>query len=67
MLGMTPKEYTDNLMFEFRQVSPSSVYTGIDTEEAKQCMLIMVKEIMKVEQAVKMNFWKAVLKEIESR
>lgn len=61
----TPKEYVDKMMFEFRSVHPSSPYTGIDSEEAKQCMTIMVKEIMKVEQAVKMNFWETVLKEIE--
>lgn len=38
---------------------------GIDYYTAKQCALIAVDEIMKVEQAVKMNFWKAVKKEIE--
>jgi hypothetical protein len=53
----TPKEKAEELL--------SKYYLQVDTlDKQKQCALIVVDEIMKVEQAVKMNFWKAVKQEI---
>ena len=43
---MTPKEKAKELVGKFRQVPPSSPYTGIDNIEAKQCALIAVDEII---------------------
>lgn len=35
------------LFMKFRQIPPSSPYTGIDDEEARQCALILVEELIK--------------------
>jgi hypothetical protein len=43
---MTPKEKADELFLKFRQIPPSSPYTGVDDGEAKQCALIAVDEIL---------------------
>ena len=44
---MTPKEKAKELFLKFRQIPPSSPYTGVDDGEAKQCALIAVDEIIK--------------------
>jgi len=44
---MTPKEKAKELFLKFRQIPPSSPYTGVDDGEAKQCALIAVDEILK--------------------
>ena len=43
---MTPKEKALNLFLKFRQIPPSSPYTGVDDGEAKQCALVAVDEML---------------------
>lgn len=43
---MTPKEKAKELVLKFRQLPPSSPYTGVGDGEAKQCALIAVDEII---------------------
>jgi hypothetical protein len=43
---LPPKEKAAELISKFRQIPPSSPYTGIGDEEAKQCALLTVDEIM---------------------
>jgi len=43
---MTPKEKAEQLVLKFRQIPPSSPYTGIGDEEAKQYALITVNETL---------------------
>ena len=43
---MTPKGKAKELFLKFRQIPPSSPYTGVDDGEAKQCALIAVDEML---------------------
>lgn len=43
---MNPKDKAEELFLKFRQIPPSSPYTGIGDGEAKQCALLMVDEII---------------------
>lgn len=43
---MIAKEKAKELFLKFRQIPPSSPYTGVDDGEAKQCALITVNEIL---------------------
>ena len=65
---MTPKEQAEALVDAFMNIKSMKLsdYSVIYHPTAKQCARIAVAEIMKVEQAVKMNFWKAVKQEIEN-
>jgi hypothetical protein len=66
MITQTPKEKAEELVEMFMNIKQQKLsdYSIIYYPSAKQCALIAVAEIMKVEQAVKMNFWKAVKEEI---
>jgi hypothetical protein len=66
MITQTPKEKAEELVEMFMNIKQQKLsdYSIIYYPTAKQCALIAVEEIMKVEQAVKMNFWKAVKEEI---
>jgi endo-1,4-beta-mannosidase len=67
MITQTPKEKAEELVEMFMNIKQQKLsdYSIIYYPTAKQCALIAVAEIMKVyEQAVKMNFWKAVKEEI---
>jgi hypothetical protein len=66
MITQTPKEKAEELVEMFMNIKQQKLsdYSIIYYPTAKQCALIVVAEIMKVEQAVKMNFWKAVKEEI---
>jgi len=66
MITQTPKEKAEELVEMFMNIKQQKLsdYSIIYYPTAKQCALIAVAEIMKVEQAVKMNFWKAVKQEI---
>ena len=66
MITQTPKEKAEELVDAFMNIKQFKLsdYSIIYYPTAKQCALIAVAEIMKVEQAVKMNFWKAVKEEI---
>jgi hypothetical protein len=66
MITQTPKEKAEELVEMFMNIKQLKLsdYSIIYYPTAKQCALIAVAEIMKVEQAVKMNFWKAVKEEI---
>jgi hypothetical protein len=69
-----PEEKAKELFLKFRQIPPSSPYTGVDDGEAKQCSLIAVDEIIKendmfdrtdgyVQQRI--DYWNEVKQEIE--
>ncbi len=45
---MKANEKAKELFLKFRQIPPSSPYTGIDDGEAKDCALIAVDEILDV-------------------
>ena len=65
---MTPKKKAKELVGKFRQVPPSSPYTGIDNIEAKQCAFIAVDEILKLHKKVSLEtleFYQEVKQEIE--
>jgi hypothetical protein len=63
---MTPKEKAYELFLKFRQIPPSSPYTGVDDGEAKQCALIAVDEILNAvfEHQNAYDFWSEVKNEI---
>jgi hypothetical protein len=71
---MTPKEKAKELFLKFRQIPPSSPYTGVDDGEAKQCSLIAVDVIL-IDCGAKdwsgdeacegKNYWEEVKKQIE--
>lgn len=46
---MTPKEKAEYIFLKFRQIPPSSPYTGIDDGEAKQAALVAVDLILETE------------------
>ena len=68
MITQTPKEKAEALVDAFMNIKSMKLsdYSVIYHPTAKQCARVVVAEIMKVEQAVKMNFWKAVKQEIEN-
>jgi len=47
MKDLTPKDKAKDLFLKFRQIPPSSNYTGIDNPEAKQCAFIAVSNEIK--------------------
>ena len=46
---ITPKEKALELFLKFRQIPPSSPYTGVDDDEAKQCAIVAVDEILDID------------------
>jgi len=45
---LSQKEKAKELVLKFRQLPPSSPYTGVGDGEAKQCALIAVDEIIQL-------------------
>jgi hypothetical protein len=43
---MTPKEKAQQLVDRFREIPPSSPYTGIGDGEAKECAKVLVSELI---------------------
>ena len=43
---MTPKEKAKELILKFRQIPPSTPYTGIDDDEAKECAKVLISELI---------------------
>ena len=43
---MTPKEKAKELVYKFREIPPSSSYTGIGDGEAKECAKVLVSELI---------------------
>lgn len=70
---MTPKEKAKELFLKFRQIPPSSPYTGVDDGEAKQCALIAVDAVIEELREYcddnfhqdMMAYWQQVKQEIE--
>jgi len=67
---MTSEEKAKELFNKFRQIPPSSPYTGVDDGEAKQCALIAVNEILSFTidhccEYQNRKYWEEVKQEIE--
>ena len=43
---MSPEEKAKELFLKFRQIPPSSPYTGIDDGEAKECVKVLINELI---------------------
>ena len=53
---MIPKEKAKELILKFRQIPPSSPYTGIGDGEAKECAKVLVSELINHSKEVAMVY-----------
>jgi hypothetical protein len=73
---MTPKEKAKEFILKFRQIPPSSPYTGIGDGEARECAKVLVSELINHSKEIAMvydlsfdessSFYAKVKKEIEN-
>jgi hypothetical protein len=63
---MTPKEKADKLCIDFLiKPNTTDIRFGMDKQLAKQCALIAVDEILKINPYKARNYWQEVKTEIE--
>ena len=67
-MELTPKEKAKELVERFlgiKKINPESITRPYNYQEAKQCALICVDEILKFHDRIDVKYWKEVKQELE--
>jgi hypothetical protein len=67
-MELTPKEKAKELLKRFlgiKKINPESITRPYNYQEAKQCALICVDEILKFHDRIDVKYWKEVKQELE--